>query len=391
MAKRPDPIELGPLTASTMDRQKGERWYWRARRKDTREVVWTGWATRDEASVELGALVAKGLPSSKRDDPRDVRTVGDLLDMWDRHERARADAGRIAPLTLGQYRRSAGYWKEAVGDISIHRLTRAIVEDTLTQWQAEGVSPRTAKNALKALRMALGWGVKRDLCQELDLSRAASVKVRADEHVYCDYTPTVGEVAATIERCPDGPIGDAIRLLAITGARVSEVCALRRRDYSDETGDLVLCGRDTERSRRGKVGVRRFPLPPEGRQLLRRLSAGRGPDEPLFSLPRNAPDKINRALTEICEAAEIPRYTPHGLRRYVVMRLLEVVDAKTVSVLTGHSVQQLLSDYVRPTSGSLRTAVLRAGLGPVAAGEGATILDFGSGTASGNNGKKGRS
>jgi hypothetical protein len=44
----------------------------------------------------------------------------------------------------------------------------------------------------------------------------------------------------------------------------------------------------------------------------------------------------------------------------VVLELLDATDPRTVAELTGHSVQILLADYVRPTSERLRDVVSRA-------------------------------
>jgi hypothetical protein len=66
-ATRPKPIEIGPLRASPMDRCREERgvvrWYWRARRKGVRDLVWSGWATREQAQVILADKVTRGLPA----------------------------------------------------------------------------------------------------------------------------------------------------------------------------------------------------------------------------------------------------------------------------------------------------------------------------------------
>jgi hypothetical protein len=102
MPKRPDPIDLEIVTASTLNRQKPDgRWYWRARRTDTRETVWTDWATRAEAVAALSALLTKGLPEPRRRSSSGaVRTVGDLLDKGLEHQRKRHDAKAIADKSL---------------------------------------------------------------------------------------------------------------------------------------------------------------------------------------------------------------------------------------------------------------------------------------------------
>ena len=59
------------------------------------------------------------------------------------------------------------------------------------------------------------------------------------------------------------------------------------------------------------------------------------------------------------------RFTPHGLRRMVVSRLMRArVDPGTAAVLTGHSVQVMLRHYYQQiTDDDRRAAVEQANLG----------------------------
>jgi len=64
-----------------------------------------------------------------------------------------------------------------------------------------------------------------------------------------------------------------------------------------------------------------------------------------------------------CEAAKVPRFTSHGIRRMVATELLMAGnDAKSVSDLTGHTVMTLLRFYSRPTRTRLREMVSRLAL-----------------------------
>lgn len=72
--------------------------------------------------------------------------------------------------------------------------------------------------------------------------------------------------------------------------------------------------------------------------------------------------QLARHLTAACEAAGVPVFTTHGIRRLVVEELLERENARRVAELTGHSVVVLLRRYVRPTNEQLRDVVARAGL-----------------------------
>jgi integrase len=338
-------LEVPGLIASPM-RARGERdgrLYWRARTTDgIRRTVWTGWATRPELVLVLADLVRQGIPAP-HGDRGPVRTVGDLLVRWTRHQEQRRAGGQIAERSLAVYRTSAGYWRAALDDVLVQALTRQQVEDTIVDWLADGVAPRTCRVATDALAAAVRWGTARGHCPPVDLSRLARV----------------------LEAMSEGWQADVVRLLALTGARIGEVVALRVGDWDRIGGALVLSGRDDERERRGKVAPRRWPVLPELEGALERMAGDRGPGERLVVGPAVHYDVVlSDHIRAACVAAEVERFTPHGIRRRVAMDLLDGgVDARTVSELTGHSVQVLLRSYVRPTPDRLRAAVLRTAIG----------------------------
>lgn len=372
MAKKqrnhPAPMDFGEVSATVMAKrgQRGDQWYWRARTKGTRRTVWTGWASLAELAVEIGRLLHEGLPSqTARRSAAGVRTVGDLMQAWADAQEGRQEAGEIAHRSLLNYRNGAAWWRSALGDVLASKLDRATVEDQVLAWR-RGSPPeiprmgaRTAKVLVNVLHAAVRWGHKRGHCPEVDLGRL--VTVDPDEFVYVSHTPEAHQAASAIARL-EGP-RDFVALLALTGCRVGEAAAARVGDYNPRTGLLALHGRDPERQRRGKVKVRHWPVTGELRELLDRRTATRDAGGYLFpEAPRDASEWVNSALAVACAGAEVPRFSCHGLRRMVTLDLLDRTDPKTVSKLTGHSVQVLLESYVRPTDDRMREVVLRADL-----------------------------
>lgn len=362
--KDPDRVELEGVTAIPM-RERGEdsegRRYWRARTTGpVRTTVWAGWAHRADVARVVGGIVSKGLPS--RPAVRaGVRTVGDLLDRWIAVQEQRQRAGEIAERSLTNYRQFVAYWKDGIPDVLALSLSREIVEDTVRGWRVDGVAPRTCEGAADVLAAAFRWGEPRGFCRRLDLKDLPSTQVDAEEFVNCGYTPTRAEVDLVLAAIPAGRDRDLVELLAHTGARVGEIAALRVESWDRARGELVVSGRDRARQRRGKVATRRFPVAAGLRDLLVRLVVGRLAPEPLLpELPRDCSDLSRRTLDRACDAAGVQRFTAHGLRRLVVLELLDESDPKTVSGLTGHSVHTLLSRYVRPRPERLREVVVRA-------------------------------
>lgn len=367
MARRRDEMRvvLDEVIATPMW-ERGEqdgRLYWRIRTRDAkRRTVAQGWWTLAEAQRECARLVMQGIPSppSSRGD---VRTVGDLMRRWVQAQERRLEARKIAPLSLDVYRRGARYWIGALDDVLVSRLTRTMVEDQITDWQASGVAPRTCQSAVAVLRAAVRWGAERGHVPQPPDLRRLDLRVRDDEYVYTDATPSRVDAAAVLAHIPPGPARDLIAILAYTGCRVGEAAALTVGDVDLRAGLLTISGQDERRGRRGKVKPRHWPISGELADLLQRLTAGRpDPTEPLLELPHNVSGMVRRNLVTACARASVQRYTAHGLRRMVAMELLEVTDPRSVSALTGHTVATLLAHYVRPTAERLRSVVQRAGV-----------------------------
>lgn len=245
----------------------------------TRETVWTGWATRGDATVAVAALLDRGLPSSP-DSRRGVRTVADLLNAWLHHQEQRLDGCQIAESTLTAYPKATAYWFAAVGDVSLRRLDRATVEDQITGWMAAGSAARTCKLAVDVLNSGWRWGVARELCPPLNLARLEALRIRKSERVYNSYTPTPDEIWRVLAQVTRPRNRNLLALQALTGARIGEVAALRVGDYDRQTGTLTLSGRDSSRGKRGKGEPRHFPALHDLRELLEELTDGRAPDSP---------------------------------------------------------------------------------------------------------------
>lgn len=76
------------------------------------------------------------------------------------------------------------------------------------------------------------------------------------------------------------------------------------------------------------------------------------------------PEAVRSRLRRACKNAGVQAFTPHGLRRMVVTRLIDGgVDVKTAASLTGHSVVVMLRHYQQATDDGRRAAVRTAGLG----------------------------
>lgn len=151
-----------------------------------------------------------------------------------------------------------------------------------------------------------------------------------------------------------------VMLLANTGLRVSELCAL-------EIADVVIAERRGELTvRRGKGNKQRtVPLNVDVRRAIvlwraLRLSVGASPilfcdhqGEPL------RPRGVQRAIEEYGRRAGVP-VTPHTLRHTFAKSLADAgVRAEEIAALLGHSKLETTRRYTQPTGRDLAAAVER--------------------------------
>jgi integrase/recombinase XerC len=152
-----------------------------------------------------------------------------------------------------------------------------------------------------------------------------------------------------------------ILLLAHTGLRASELCALRLADVS-------LSERRVKITVRGKgEKVREVPLNAEAREALREWLAARPsvPEDALFIGRRGplTPSGVWRIVTACARRAGLEGAHPHTLRHTFATRLLREAgaDLVTVAELMGHESLNTTARYTRPSEADLEAAVERLG------------------------------
>jgi len=221
-----------------------------------------------------------------------------------------------------------------------------------------GVAARTYALELRVLSVATHWAER-----NLGAGRAPVLpRIRVDPRVFVlnHRTPTPSQAAAALRAMPNDEWHLAARLIAATGGRVGEVLALRSTDLDLNAGRIALGASEGA----AKTGMRWFPL---DAATLRALEGreGRGRAALLDFGKVKAPiQALGRRLRRACDAANVPRFTPHGLRRMVVGRLLRAqVDPATAASLTGHSIEVMLKHYREVTDDDRRRAAERAMLG----------------------------
>lgn len=331
-------MEVGPLHLSVVRGPDSEgRWYWRAR-DAARETVWTGWATRQEALREARTQAGLAEP------PLELRTLGELLHAW---AAARREDPTLSEVTQENYTQGVAHPMRLLGALPLGQVKLPALEGYRNTRLGEGAAPRTVAAELRLVRIAWRWALRRE---HLTGAPLPSVPLKVRGYVLNHRTPTEAEVRAVLARIHDPSARLAVQILASTGARIGEVLALRLRDIDLSAGLLHL---------HGKSGARTLPLTPGLRRLLApRVGRGAG------RLLRVSARTVRATLATACEAAQVPVFTPHGLRRLVVTRLCRAgIDPALAAAVTGHSVEVMLTAYRTVDPEETARGVRQAGLG----------------------------
>ena len=286
-------------------------------------------------------------------------TVGELLDAW--LELATPD---FSPKTV---RETSGYiernLRPALGDVPLNKLTPAALDryyrDLLTDGgqRGQGLSPGTIRRIHGILRRALAQGVRWGWLGVNPAASASPPRVLATTV----SPPTPEELAklqATIN-VTDPDLGVFVKLAAMTGARRSEMLALRWVDLDLGVGVVtisrgIVMGPDglvekdtkTHQSRRvaldavtvGELATHRERV--DERAAISEttiseqsfvFSGAVDGSEPWF------PDSVSRRFRAACDSIGLDDVRLHDLRHYVATRLLTAgVDVRTVAGRLGH-------------------------------------------------------
>ena len=354
MPRRPKRIVVADVIVRAIRGPKPDdrdRFYWQAQRSvdGVRQTVWSGWATRAEATrivIDLVALSASRpqlVPLGE--DPlsaTQLATVTDLLETWVGSRLSRFEAGDLTIYGYQNSKTDAGHIKDHIGDTAIARLRKADIEGLRNARLREGAASSTVHRELKALRSAWKWARGDGYVPDRDLPKVP-IKVTP---VREKYNPTPDEVWRVVDHM-EGWAKFVGGMQAATGARVGEIAQLTWTDIHFGSGHLKL---------RGKKGPRLFPITDKVREVL---SWG----DPDAVHPHGTTENMvrghlsSRELLEACEAAGVRRFTSHGFRRAAVDRLQRGgVDIKTAADLLGHSPTTMLEYYREVSTEDLQSA-----------------------------------
>jgi integrase len=298
---------------------------------------------RAEARRILGEVAKGGDPQAARRAARvETRRRRSAPTFADLGARFLEESERVLrPNTLTAWR---NIWRAevapALGRLKPAEVTRADVR-SLVEGIAE-TRPTYANRTFELVRRVFSWAVEKDLLAStpcIGLKRPAPARSR-------DRVLTDAELRAVWAAAgQEGPLGDALKLLLLTGTRREEVLASRWAEYDLEAGLWRLP------SVRAKTKTpRSVPLSGAARELVARLRAAAGESPWAFPSPRNREQPLRlvaRSAARIRQRSGVD-FVWHDTRRTVRTRLAALgVRPDVAEAILGHAQRGMSAVYNR--------------------------------------------
>jgi len=313
--------------------------------------------TRSEADQELARMVVEA--GEGRWTPSAPMTMAELLDRW-----LKLKETTVEPSTVGNYRWIARqYVVPAFGDRTVASIRTMELDDFYAGLRLSGgvesrpLSGRTVRICHTVMRQSLEqarkWGV-------ISRNPARDATPPSAGHAEVD-PPSLAQVrdllAAAFDEDPD--FGVYLWLLATTGCRRGEGCALRWKDVSWDTGELLIrrniahVGRDivekgtkTHQSRRVAIDASTLDLLRQHQLRCRELALRVGvrldddaflfSEEPDFATPWR-PDVCTNRFGRLRATLDLESVRLHDLRHFSATELGQSgTPIATISARLGH-------------------------------------------------------
>jgi integrase len=338
-----------------------------------------------------------GDPLEDKRKAREALTVGQLLDDY---LASQTFADKAATTRLTDTGRIERHLRPLLGGRHIHKLqpedvrrafaairdgkTAAIIKTGRYGLARVAGGEGTARKAVRLLRAIFTWGIKENI-PGVDRNPADGVSTGTDgvrEVVLEEEAQYVRlfETLATMERerrLP-APVADAIRIIAMTGARRGEIAGLRWRYVDLSRGQLTLPARAHKTgSKTGKPHT--ITLPAAAQEIVARQPEG-GPDDFVFAAKLGGPVLLAKPWRTIRVEADLPQGIGlHGLR-HSLATWLAVGGAQAAEIMAslGHRQMSTTTRYIHFADKARATLAERAAapaLAGMAAAKGAPAAD----------------
>lgn len=337
-----------------------------------RQLRKSGFATKREAQAALAAIVGQVTAGDYRDD--DKQTLGTYLQSWI----ARQVEDGLRPSTERGYRSYiTNDITPALGHLRLGKVTPGHVDSFIRQLRRDGRGTTTIRRIHAVLRSALSDAKRRRL---VTYNAAVDVEIpTASAAPVAPWEPH--ELAAFLDTAAQHRLGALFEVLAFTGLRRGEACALRWTDIDLEAGVIVVrsnlvsvAGKSVEGAPKTRKGERRVDIGDRtiGALMSHRLVQQRemdtlgtgwmGRTDRVFTKPDGtdlSPDQVSRVFARIISSVRFPEdagQPDEQRRRLRVVRLHDLrhgaasmalaagFDIATVSKRLGHATISITAD-----------------------------------------------
>ena len=337
-----------------------------------------------EADKELTRLAAKyegALPTAEA--PviwADTTTVNDAITAWKQN-----GWQDLSPTTVRHYQEMWDkHIKRSIGRCEIARLTPYDVERYFRRLKDDGTGRTTVRHVRamlsRACRLARRWSANTLPNPIVDTELPVWPVGERGESV---RSPDVAEVRAILAAAStsDARFGAFVRLVAATGVRRGEACALRWNDIDWKSGTIMVdesvvavSGGAEVKSPKTKASIRRLALDPATVEMLRTLRSSQeelasmcdlaiGADGFVFSYEPGSsepphPDTMSHEFTKVRTRAKTAKDIHlHSLRHFQATALDRVVPERQKQARLGWSTVHMARHYTDVLAGEdLRAA-----------------------------------
>lgn len=197
------------------------------------------------------------------------------------------------------------------GGMPVYAVTPELIEGIVTERSRAGLAPRSCHHFVTAVKLMFNWGVRKKLVDRNPLDKAEIDKPEIGPAE--DRSLTEEEIGEVLERTEDRqPEGDLVRLLLLTGARVSEILGLPwsavERVQVNGGGEIPVLVVEKHKTVRHTKRPKVIPLSKKALEIVERQPKH---GEAIFSQDNGRPwlyramlDRLKRALTPTEEERE---------------------------------------------------------------------------------------
>jgi integrase len=305
--------------------------------KQVKRVPLEGATTNAQAVAKFQELLTQrrkgALPVLKR-----TPKFADYADQYFAYYEQVKDAKRES--TLETERFAINHWKEHLGHVRLDRITRALVNGFIAKRQAAGRSGRTVNLDVICFRNVMKRAIDDGWITSLPTQNLRPLKWTPHKRELFSAAQ-IGEVCdKAVEVSKNGrEFADYIRLLAFSGARMSEALRLKWWDVDWERKQLTIGADGMSKNR--KVRVVDFNAALEAH--LKEMKSRRAPDtEWLFPSPQRGDHDIpaksfRESLILARNAAKLPGFGFHDCRHHFIsMCVMSGIDYMTIARWVGH-------------------------------------------------------